>query len=661
MVTTLTVEIIPILSIHIAVRYIKGNSMKKRIAILIIFALSLIAMTALAAPLPASDWYAVIYQQDTDTLHWVNAAGEQASVQRPQIPNETEYLGLRISPDGRYMAMRSMLISNQEALGVYDFNAGTFIAVHLAQNSEQINLGYQNIFSPDSQRFAVGFFSGDFQNPAWRMILFDSATGAAVAFIDNTHPQAPDSNLAAPTVKYFDGTRVHFHLIPQGVGGAMTWPAYQWYVGPFDANIPLLSESPYDAAEMDIRIDTGEGVLAYENPQAPTLAPIGPAPSLNAIGRISPEINDTPLPLHIDSTRYHFQARWVKGGEWVIFYSTDQAENGYLSNILADGTPGNNSYLPFDPQFRTAYGTSDGYLIVNNANQVYYTNGFSSATAPLVFTGQGNIQVVYVTPIGATFALDDLAGGGLVGPGDLVAPGGGSSCPGAPPQRVAIGDHARVTFTNGTALNVRQNPGGTIVAIFPEGTEFDVIGGPQCQSNFSWWRIQGQLEGTTFVGWVAEGDFDDYYLEPFANGGVQNPGGLVAPPTPIPTLGGFAVVPTPQPTIGGFVLVPTPQPTIGGFVFVPVVDGDCSLAPQRRITVGMNPRTSTNGGTLAMRTNVTDELPSHQVPDNLTTRVIDGPACHRGYRFWQIQVVLNGQLTTGWVSEGTQQRYFLAP
>jgi hypothetical protein len=75
----------------------------------------------------------------------------------------------------------------------------------------------------------------------------------------------------------------------------------------------------------------------------------------------------------------------------------------------------------------------------------------------------------------------------------------------------------------------------------------------------------------------------------------------------------------------------------------------------------MNPRTSTNGGTLAMRTNVTDEFPSNQVPGNLTTRVIDGPACHRGYRFWQIQVVLNGQLTTGWVSEGTQQRYFLVP
>ncbi len=89
-----------------------------------------------------------------------------------------------------------------------------------------------------------------------------------------------------------------------------------------------------------------------------------------------------------------------------------------------------------------------------------------------------------------------------------------AQCPSAPLSRLKPFTNGRITFTDGTMTNVRQSPGvaGEIVAQQPEGTTFYIAGGPLCVDGFAWWQLEFQ-DGT--FGYVAEGDLNAYYLEPW--------------------------------------------------------------------------------------------------------------------------------------------------
>lgn len=87
------------------------------------------------------------------------------------------------------------------------------------------------------------------------------------------------------------------------------------------------------------------------------------------------------------------------------------------------------------------------------------------------------------------------------------------SCPGAMRSRLSFEMPTRVTFTDGTPLRVRTQPGfsGTILRLLPEGHELYITGGPRCLDKVVWWPIY--VEGQD--GWVAEGEDDVYYIEPW--------------------------------------------------------------------------------------------------------------------------------------------------
>jgi hypothetical protein len=98
----------------------------------------------------------------------------------------------------------------------------------------------------------------------------------------------------------------------------------------------------------------------------------------------------------------------------------------------------------------------------------------------------------------------------------LIIPQGGSACLGSPPARMSPDNMpARVTFTDGRPLNIRNEPGGTQIDQMPEGEAFTVIGGPRCAAlggrMFTWWQIRS-ADGR--VGWSAEGGDEFYYMEP---------------------------------------------------------------------------------------------------------------------------------------------------
>lgn len=623
---------------------------KRSIIILVGLVMLVTALPAYAQALPLSPWYAVVYQPETDTLHWINGAGEQTSIPRPMLPNEAQYLDMRISPNGQQMVMVSQLNSGLESIGIYDFASGVFLQTHQANVGEQIELGGENIFSANSQYFAVGLFSGDFENPAWRVILFESQTGNATAFIDHTHPDAPEVQLSAPSVQYLDGMFVHFQLIPQSVGGWHTWPAFAWQAFGFDPAIPAISESPYARADVKVLPLTGQAVMSFADENFAAVPPDGPGSNFNAIGTGILANSDVLTTVHADGTRYHYETRWAKGGEWILFSSNDMLNNKYWNIVLANGTPGNNSHMPFDPQFTHTFGTSDGYLLVNNTFNLFYTNGFMPNTALNIAQLTPQSKVVYVTPIGVNFMLAQVSNGNAqplaITPTNAVnivtptpqpiteTPVAPVDCSTAPAQRVGIGTQARVLPSMG-GLNLRQNPNSTIIATLSGGDTFNVIGGSICDGGLYWW----QIDRFGLVGWLAEGTATGYFIEPYAGPPVTD-----ATDTPVP---------------------PPPPEEEDEFVGPPAPTCDSALAT--RVSVGnsativageLRPRNGPNGEVIARRF----------FQSGTSVSITAGPECS-GNQFWWLvtgpakigRIGNQVEMIQAWIPEASSNAYNIAP
>ncbi len=80
-------------------------------------------------------------------------------------------------------------------------------------------------------------------------------------------------------------------------------------------------------------------------------------------------------------------------------------------------------------------------------------------------------------------------------------------CPSTMDSQFAVGMHGRTTLIGTGTTNVRANPDGDVITRITNGTEFNVIGGPDCTG----WQIQ--LDSGT-QGWVAEGE-GNYFVEPW--------------------------------------------------------------------------------------------------------------------------------------------------
>lgn len=191
------------------------------------------------------------------------------------------------------------------------------------------------------------------------------------------------------------------------------------------------------------------------------------------------------------------------------------------------------------------------------------------------------------------------------------------NCSNSPRIRLALGVQARVPFGNGLPLRIRSQPSTRVgvLARLPEGAAgIQITGGPVCNSGLRWWQIQIP----NLVGWVAEGQGNEYFLEPLS---VDN-----------------------SPTTSG-----NTNPS-----------GDCSLAPPQRAQVGMTVRVSgSETGTVRLRAtpsqsgDVLDQLPI----GTAGIEISGGPVCRDTWRWWR--VTFRGQ--TGWISEGNRNLYYLTP
>jgi uncharacterized protein YgiM (DUF1202 family) len=90
-------------------------------------------------------------------------------------------------------------------------------------------------------------------------------------------------------------------------------------------------------------------------------------------------------------------------------------------------------------------------------------------------------------------------------------------CEGAPESFLIIAERGRVTETDGDeTLNLRSGPGTDYeILVQMDPLEiFYVIEGVQCSGGYAWFKVD--YKGN--IGWIAEGDEEQYYAEPYLTG-----------------------------------------------------------------------------------------------------------------------------------------------
>ncbi|MBI5928924.1 MAG: hypothetical protein HY862_06425 [Chloroflexi bacterium] len=475
--------------------------------------------TTTVKQLTPAQWYAWIYQYgETEQLILVNPNGEQARIQRPKLPNEISQEGyspqIAFSRDGRYMLVAGFVQGGVEAIGLYSLATGSFISVYQAGPGEEIHLGARYgevvkspyVFNPTSTQYAVGFYTAFGQaNAGWKIIVFDAASGNALYQLLYSAPAVAALSAQLPSVAapagtffpitvYFDNDAVHFQLAPGGSEFGPSLDTLNWH-----PNANQVNSSTYSLINQDILPTNGMLLFPYENPAASFLPANGPFTSFNSIAQATPAGADI---LWTDATKYHFATRWAGNGALALFVNSD-ANFVQTWNALNISTR-TNTILP--GTILDTLGTPTGFLSVTADGVVssHLTNNPAVGTIIWQPVRPQEVQLGWVTPAGGAFALTQITLPGTIG--------GAVVCPNTPGTRMAVGGRGQVVFSDGQPLRVRSTPNGAFLLEMPEGTQFVVIGGPDCTGGrYTWYQIQ-LTNGT--IGWSAEGDADGYFMEP---------------------------------------------------------------------------------------------------------------------------------------------------
>ncbi|MBI5961589.1 MAG: SH3 domain-containing protein [Chloroflexi bacterium] len=292
-----------------------------------------------------------------------------------------------------------------------------------------------------------------------------------------------------------DGTSLLLHDMPQGIGGYILFWQYQ-NIRALNLTTNVLTPlGNADGVSGDLSITarvergdtgvTGLTVTQISSGQVTTypLPDLGEQPSLGGGAFFSPQ-----------NSKVAYQ---VARGD---------PENEKFWTLVLDLTTGQQKVILEDlsVDFSVRYSNISGWLDDNT----------------LVIGGPWNQQSAIMDANSGAVLREDR--GSFIGYAQGItstqgfAPSGMAyaQCPGAPLSRLTTFGRGRVTFTDGTLTNVRQSPSTTAeqVGSVPEGAEFSVVGGPDCGEAYTWWYVQFDAG---MSGYVAEGDFNSYYLEPW--------------------------------------------------------------------------------------------------------------------------------------------------
>lgn len=499
--------------------------------------------------LPPLAWFGWGYSNFSKTMYLFGPTGLITSIPHPnsgmtliQPPR------MAISPDGRYMVQREVTPAGEQ-VSFYNFETGELYALYGLAAGETVQLGFtsrsrefgahSNIFNPSSTRVAVSIQGSGLGE--WRVVVFDVALGTVVSqlsYLDfvaslgvadlssapllqnAVNAVAGGTGYYVPNVVYYDTAgNIHLQLLPAGTEGGPYYAAMQW-----NPNTAIGNVSPYIYSNLDVLTPNGNMVYATVNAFMPVREPEGPYPSFNQLelGTVS-GTTAVPTGLYGNTNAYLFSPQFASTDGGTIVFTPATPTDFSVFALYRNSTP---------PIYEEL--SSDTIAVLGVAGGAVALELLPSAQPNVVFAQPGGLRttvytpsntltdfgLVWVSPPGAAPGLSSVATSPRLSPTlggavPTVAPvvTGPVNCPGTLPSAVSVGSRARVTFTDGTPLRLRQTPGGVFIRDLAEGTPFTIIGGPSCQGGFTWWNVQLD-NGTT--GWSAEGDNDTYFMEPIS-------------------------------------------------------------------------------------------------------------------------------------------------
>jgi hypothetical protein len=400
------------------------------------------------------------------------------------------------SLDGPRQAAGRVFGFGLDTLPVFDPYQGKVVFYPVSGKGISTDQQYYNLTaavpSPDGQRYAYGVILqyADPQKPAtnWVYLAGLGLNNDAAILQEQTN-----SFLAiAPIGWSADGSTLLLHEMPQGIGGyILFWTyqnvrAYTILTGQTKllGNLDGYSADLQYTALVERNASGPTGLLvtqtATNGQQRYALPPMGEQPFAGGGAYFSP--SNTKVAYQVARNNPENEKYWTV----VVDLMTGQSRV-----VLEEQAVG------YDARYATISGWLDDNTLVVGSQWSQQSGVVDVTTGQLLREERGSY-------LGATTLT-----GGMAAPGVAFA-----QCPGAPPSRLQPFKNGRITITNGPLTNVRQSPGtsGEIVTRKPEGETFYVNGGPYCLDGFAWWNLQ--FRDNTY-GFVAEGDLNAYYLEPW--------------------------------------------------------------------------------------------------------------------------------------------------
>jgi len=199
----------------------------------------------------------------------------------------------------------------------------------------------------------------------------------------------------------------------------------------------------------------------------------------------------------------------------------------------------------------------------------------------------------------------------------------GVDCPGAPALHVAIGQQVTVVVDDTDKLKLRETPEispDTEVKGLDKFTQLKILDGPVCAASadtgvsYWFWKVEVQPNGE--IGWVAEGNSLNYFIETASE--------------------------------------------------QPASDSNCPGAPVPHVAIGQEVTVVADDTNKLKLREIPEISPDAEVKDldKFThLKILEGPVCvsstdpEVSYWFWKVEVISTGKI--GWVAEGNSSNNFI--
>lgn len=478
----------------------------------------LLAVPGTTGAQPPAPWEITLFDPGSGSVTLVTSGGIFQQAIFPNIPSlGSNVWRAQITPDGHYLVFNTYQDTGGQNIYVADLQTQTCCR----QLDDPLNAGldvdWLGPISPDGTQVVVSssstsIFTGNGEiNFIPLVTVFDIATGnvlnaMAVADLVADYP--------APIAQFGDWKADGIRLVAGCMACEGVWQG-SWQIWDPDTNTLSAPLEPFDVNRAELPA-TGEFVMGTENSAFPVSGAFQAYfPPANVVEYYGNASANPQVIYHRSTDPYIVRSAWIADGQAILVIHAGPFEmdpngfpmpgaNGPAFVIFRDGTQ-----VPVPDPFTSRgflTGTPDGWLAQDwDTGQITYyqldanraLQGVLLGTAPGIVVGQN-------------FTLGASASGIF----PTVSPPTPVACAGFMNSRLTPNSLGLVT--PGAANNMRANPSANAALIgeIPGSEVFIVLDGPVCAENMAWWQVN--YKG--LIGWTAEGQGTDYWLQPNAGG-----------------------------------------------------------------------------------------------------------------------------------------------